>query len=154
MTRQTSLSDGEWSAYNGARLYYGKADHARTRTDEDKIMDEALSAAVRKRLINLRESAGEHLKKCFCPIFTVDDKDRPFLTGSCVPIVVGGVPFLITAAHVLDARKSSTLYITNEKDFIELEGKAHFIPMSSSCSRNDDIIDLDRVDIGPFRRFL
>lgn len=66
----------------------------------------------------LSDKMSESMDCCYkeaidfvCPIYGADDRSNPYHIGSCTLIELNGSKILLTAAHVLDENKYTTLYI-------------------------------------------
>lgn len=64
------------------------------------------------RLLAQRAAAKSYLlQRHVAPIYRVDSNNEPEHFGTCVFLTYGEKKFLVTAAHVLDAKKDTSLYI-------------------------------------------
>jgi hypothetical protein len=67
---------------------------------------------ARKQLIQERtRDAAKNLLPSVRPIFAGTKNGRLEMVGSSILLLVGGVRFVVTAAHILDNRKNTNLYI-------------------------------------------
>lgn len=95
---------------------------------------------------NLQE-AERRIQETVCPIYGIDNRDRPQLLGSSVLLRVTTRSFLLTAAHVLDEnKKKTTLYVGGADTLVELTGSSHRVA-SSTPDRGNDTLDFGIVDI-------
>jgi hypothetical protein len=90
----------------------------------------------------LREKYGESLRQ----VFSVTEYDTPHPLGSGVLIRFGSYHFLVSAAHVLDHLRSSTLYIGGNVGLVEVRGTASST-ISPTGVRADDTIDIGYVKL-------
>jgi hypothetical protein len=74
------------------------------------------------------------------PIYGSNDQGRPVHIGSCVLLMLGEAPVLLTAAHLLDESSRSTLYIGGEKSLVQLDGD-FFTSSKPGGSRANDHYD-------------
>src|ERR1051326_7888115 len=94
------------------------------------------------------ERQGESLQPV-CPIYSVDERGRPVLTGSAVLLRIANTHFLLSAAHVLDGNAGSTLYYGGRGPLKPLEGIAQKSSLPAGCSREDDKIDTGLMELKP-----
>lgn len=71
------------------------------------------------------ETIGDTIHRRICPLYSIDDRNRPHLMGSAVPFACGALRFLITAAHVcLSAKKTPIpLFTVGTQKAYPLTGK-------------------------------
>lgn len=75
-----------------------------------------------------------------CPIFCDREGERIYQVGSGVLIEFRGYEFLLTAAHVIDELKDSSLLVPHSKSEIKpIEGSYSYI--KASGRRDDDFLD-------------
>jgi hypothetical protein len=108
---------------------------------------EIMQMDVRARLLqeNLNQ-AERRIQNAVCPIYGLDDRDRPQLIGSSILLRVSIHSFLITAAHVLDANNRTTLYVGGPAELVQLAGSSYRVKPPTS-GRKDDSLDFGFVDI-------
>jgi hypothetical protein len=94
---------------------------------------------------NLGE-AERRVQCAVCPIYGIDSRDRPQLIGSAIPFRVAAHSFLLTAAHVLDENKQTTLYVGGVETLVPLAGSSHRV-RAPNASRQNDKLDFGFVDI-------
>jgi hypothetical protein len=94
---------------------------------------------------NLKE-AERRMQQAVCPIYGIDRQDRPQLIGSSVLFRVKEQSFLVTAAHVLDFNKESTIHIGGPTELVELTGNSYRVRPPPS-GREADVLDFGFVDI-------
>jgi hypothetical protein len=92
------------------------------------------------------QNAEQRIQGTVCPIYAVDDQRRPNLVGSSMLLRVATRSFLLTAAHVLDENKSSTLYVGGGDELVELTGRAHRTTPPTT-GRKDDLLDFAFIDV-------
>lgn len=83
------------------------------------------------------------LTKYMCPIYRVGLRGNPVLLGTAVPVEVSGESFLLSAAHVLDENRDSTLYVFMGEELTPLiapDSCTNTLP--SMGTREDDPIDI------------
>ena len=79
----------------------------------ERVLRENLSAAQRR------------IQNAVCPIYGVDDRGKPYLIGSSLLLSVGDRLLLVTAAHVLDWNKDTSLYVAGSVRPILIEGDSY-----------------------------
>jgi hypothetical protein len=95
----------------------------------------------RKREILYRvENFVKNTKKYICPIFGADKGGRPYLIGSSVLISLQGSRFIISAAHVFDENRETTLYLGGLKESSQIYSEV--TKSVSHESRTNDKIDI------------
>jgi hypothetical protein len=94
---------------------------------------------------NLREAEGRILERV-CPIYGINARRQHQLIGSSVLLSVASRSFLLTAAHVLDKNRDSSLYIAGSADIVALAGSSSRSG-SPTGNRDDDRLDFGFVDI-------
>ena len=72
------------------------------------------------------------------PIYASIDTRRPVHLGSSVFLKINDVPCLLTAAHVIDWNKHSSLYIAGETHLTEIEAE---FQITKADNRDDDRYD-------------
>lgn len=77
------------------------------------------------------------LTKTIIPIIGSTETGNPCPVGSGILLAVGSERFLITAAHVLDENKITSLYLPGESELIEISGPAR----QSRPPKNDRSLD-------------
>lgn len=60
-------------------------------------------------------------------IYGVDGEGRPYPIGTCVLLEVDGLHYIVTAAHVIDHNKDTTLFMNNDKGGVPLTGNFSII---------------------------
>jgi hypothetical protein len=94
---------------------------------------------------NRREAEGRILDR-ICPIYANNTRRQRQLIGSSVLLRVASRSFLLTAAHVLDKNRDSTLYVAGGADFVALAGPSS-LAGSTTANRDKDRLDFGLVDI-------
>lgn len=92
---------------------------------------------------NLR-NVQDRVQQTVCPIYEEDDRERPALFGSGVILRVPPRLFLLTAAHVLDRNRQSTLYVPGRDELVPLKGSSGRT-LEPASGRIDDKIDIGFV---------
>jgi len=77
------------------------------------------------------------LTNTIIPIIGSDEDGEPCPVGSGILFGVGNERFLITAAHVLDENKLTTLYLPGESELVELAGPGR----QSTPPKNNRLLD-------------
>src|SRR4051812_40294031 len=76
------------------------------------------------------------------PVYVLDSSGKPSAWGSVIFLAIGHIRFAISAAHVLDRRHTSHLYVQAGDEIVGLSGT--FTRLSRAGSTPED----DPVDIG------
>ena len=92
------------------------------------------------------QQAERRVQGAVCPIYGIDERDRPQLIGSSVPFRLGTRSFLLTAAHVLDENRRTSLYVGGLNDLVPLAGSSHRTG-TPIAGRRGDTFDFGFVDI-------
>lgn len=93
----------------------------------------------RERIYELSEHAASIFRQSVLPIYGSTPNGSPEHIGSCIALRLDGDPYLLTAAHVLDWNKESSLYIGHEElRLISMEFSATAKP---NGDRNADRFD-------------
>src|SRR5216683_6517479 len=79
----------------------------------------SMNEIVRERLAECTESVSAQFLPAIRPVYGVK-RARPDQIGSCTLIAIRDAKYLLTAAHVIDEREHSPLYVGGS-DLIELE---------------------------------
>lgn len=85
---------------------------------------------------------AEQLLPPTCPIYEANARGDPDLVGSSVLLRVADESFLLTAGHVMDRRRNTTLYVGGEPRMVELSGEYRTTRVPGSNSRKADRTDL------------
>ena len=109
-----------------------------------KPTKDALAEYMIQKIAAQAENESRKLLKYITAIYRVDAAGNPEQFGTGVFLNVGDQYFLVTAAHVLDDNKDSTLYIPSNQsgNLVILEG-ASFKSVADGEDRNND-----RTDVG------
>ena len=86
----------------------------------------------------------ERVQLAVCPIYGLDPCEKPFQVGSAILFTVATCSFLVTAAHVLDENKHTTLYVAGLNKLVPLAGPSHRV-QAPPTGRKDDSIDMGFV---------
>ena len=92
------------------------------------------------------EQAQHRVQGAVCPIYGNDERGRPQLIGSSVPFRLGTRSFLLTAAHVLDENRRTSLCVGGMSDLVPLAGTSYRTGTPSS-GRQGDKFDFGFIDI-------
>jgi len=102
---------------------------------------------VREQINNGSTNAGKKYKNAIRPIYGCDDKGKPLHIGTCVLVKIRGCRYLITAAHVVDESRNTTLYVGGDS-LIEIHGE--FICTSKpNNDRSQDHYDFGFLKLSP-----
>lgn len=115
-----------------------------------KPTKDALAEYMIQKIAAHAENESRKLLKHITAIYRVDASSNPEQFGTGVFLNVGDHYFLVTAAHVLDDNKDSTLYIPSNKSgvLVTLEG-ASFKSIADGGDRNNDRTDVGVVMLKP-----
>ena len=91
-------------------------------------MNECVEVLVRKFMNSVR------------PIYGSTEHGKPYHIGSCVLIEIDKKKYLVTAGHVIDHNKTTTLYVSGKSQLVQLEAEA-LITNSDTGRRDDDKLD-------------
>ncbi len=94
-----------------------------------------------RRLRDNLQATEHRVQRAVSPIYGLDNRDRPQLIGSAVLLSVTPHIFLITAAHVLDENKDTTLYLAGRHEPIEVAGPSYRV-LAPPSGRRDDNLDV------------
>jgi hypothetical protein len=94
---------------------------------------------VRHTLTSDPSAISAHLQRFICPIFGADARGKSRQVGSSVLFKVLSMPFLLTAAHVIDEQATTTLYVPGKGSLIELVGTAYSVAPPSTGRQNDHV---------------
>jgi hypothetical protein len=100
----------------------------------------AVNEVVRERMNKCVDILAKEYMKTVRPIYGSTEHGKPYHIGSCVLIEFNSIPYLITAAHVIDQNEITTLYVSGENNLIQIEAEA-LITKSSTGNRDDDKLD-------------
>ena len=92
------------------------------------------------------QQAERRVQGAVCPIYGIDEHDRPQLIGSSVPFRLGTRSFLLTAAHVLNENRRTSLYVGGVNDLVPLAGPSHRTGTTIDGRRGDSF-DFGFIDI-------
>jgi hypothetical protein len=91
----------------------------------------------------VREIYGESVRQ----MFAVTEYGTPDPVGSCVLLAIKDRKFLLTAAHVLDHAKTSSLYVGGVSELVLLKGESHRTEETGTPA--EDRLDFAFVAISP-----
>lgn len=97
---------------------------------------ETLDKIAISRINELTSNAMEQIGKAVLPIYGSTDTGRAMHIGSCIAVEKSGVKYLITAAHLIDSNKETTLYIGGNK-LITLQGEFIITSAPNGIRSND-----------------
>ena len=111
---------------------------------------DALAEYMIQKIAAQAETESRKLLKYITAIYRVDAASNPEQFGTGVFLNVADQYFLVTAAHVLDDNKDSTLYIPSNKsgNLVTLEGPS-FKSIADGGDRNNDRTDVGVVVLKP-----
>ncbi|MBS8239747.1 MAG: trypsin-like serine protease [Marinobacter sp.] len=103
------------------------------------------------QVVTLRDIARERMNTCsdqlarkflrsVRPIFGSTKHGEPEHIGSCVLVEFGGTKYVVTAAHVIDNNEQTTLYVSGEKNLVEIVGD-FLVTEPPSGHRGNDKLD-------------
>lgn len=97
------------------------------RSGHSKSAAQLDDAALRARVRDLMKAASDSAEKLFRaavrPIYGVTAGGRPDQLGSAVLIKIDDTPCLLTAAHVIDANESSSLYVGGDSALVQINAE-------------------------------
>jgi hypothetical protein len=99
-----------------------------------KTVQDVMSERVKECLTLAKDKFGPAIR----PIYASADARRPVHIGSSVLLKIDDIPYLLTAAHVIDWNKHCSLYIAGETHLTEI--KAEF-GITQADNRADDRYD-------------
>jgi hypothetical protein len=99
-----------------------------------------------ERVASNLSDAERRIQETVCPVYGVDARERPQLIGSSIPLSLSERIFLVTAAHVFDENKDTTLYVGGVDSLVELAGTS-FRTRAPLSGRQDDTLDFGFIDI-------
>jgi hypothetical protein len=105
----------------------------------ERVLRENLSAAERR------------IQNAVCPIYGCDDRGKPYLIGSSLLLSVGDKLLLVTAAHVLDWNRDTSLYVAGPVKPILIEGDS-YRTQPPKAGRDKDLADLGIIDVSNLPR--
>ena len=124
-------------------------------TDTMSLKKSALTPAeteqLRVRMNELTDQALARFRLAVRAVYTANDRGRPEHEGSCILLDIHGVKVLLTAAHIVDVNLDldRTLYVTGEKDLVELNGLQFGVTPKIEGSRDRDHLDFAFARIPP-----
>lgn len=101
-----------------------------------------------ERLDKCSKQMGQRFFGAVRPCFALDDASLPVALGSCFLMRLDGVPFLVTAAHVVDQSARTTLFVGSSDRPIPLEG-IFSVTSKPNGLRNDDPFDFAFAELSP-----
>jgi hypothetical protein len=99
-----------------------------------KTVQEVMNERVNECLAVAKDEFAPAIR----PIYASTDALRPIHLGSSVFLKIDDVPYLLTAAHVIDWNKRSSLYISGETHLTEVEAEFW---VTKADNRDDDRYD-------------
>ena len=84
------------------------------------------------------------------PIYGGDDQGKPYLIGSSLLLDVGDKLLLVSAAHVLDWNKDTSLYAAGPVKPMVIEGDS-YRTQAPKAGRDEDLADVGIVDVSNVR---
>jgi hypothetical protein len=117
---------------------------------KDDSRGSAASETERVLRENLR-AAERRIQNAVCPIYGCDDRGKPYLIGSSLLLSVGDKLLLVTAAHVLDWNKDTSLYVAGPVKPILIEGDS-YRTQPPKAGRDGDLADVGIIDVSNIPR--
>ena len=97
-------------------------------------------AQLRERMDELAERAQEQLRTAVRSVYRATKDGAPDQIGSCILLDLQGLKILLTAAHIIDENKATSLYVTGVTDLVLVE--AEFIcSIKPRGARSNDLLD-------------
>jgi desulfoferrodoxin (superoxide reductase-like protein) len=93
---------------------------------------------MNERVKDSQALAKDKFAPAIRPIYASEDNGRPIHVGSSLLLKINDVPHLLTAAHVIDWIKHSSLYIGGEGHLTEIEAEFR---VTKANNRDDDRYD-------------
>lgn len=103
---------------------------------------------VREQLHKLMRSAAKDIGNAVRPIYCATEQGKAEHLGSCVLLKWKGRSLLLTAAHVIDANKVTSLYIPAQKKLRKLEGSG-ISTTPPGGMRERDKLDFAILELSP-----
>jgi hypothetical protein len=97
-------------------------------------------AFVRQKLYLSMIAASHDIARAVLPVFFSSPQKRMKHLGSCVLVVIRGVPALLTAAHIIDDASKGTLWLGAGSNLIRIDGEGLITPKING-SRDQDRFD-------------
>lgn len=115
------------------------------------VLTTAETEQLRVRMNELTDRALARFRPAVRAVYTANDGGRPDHEGSCVLLDIYDVKVLLTAAHIVDVNVDlhRTLYVTGEKDLVELDGLQFGLSPKVKGSRDGDHLDLAFARVPP-----
>jgi len=82
-----------------------------------------LKDIARQRMNECSDQLARKFLRSVRPIFGSTKQGKPEHIGSCVFVEFGGAKYFVTAAHVIDENEQTTLYVSGEKNLVEVVGE-------------------------------
>ncbi len=101
---------------------------------------------TKKRLRENLRQAEHRVQNAVCPIYGINDRDKPQLVGSSILLRLPTRALLVTAAHVLDENKRTTLYVGGAEQLVQLVGPSYRV-LPPASGRQGDTLDFGFIDI-------
>lgn len=105
-----------------------------------------LSELTLERMNTCTESLAKKYLNSVKAIYGATENGKPEHIGSCVLIEHNGTKYLITAAHVIDTNKHTSLYISGESKLVQITGQC-LITAAPNEDRNQDKLDFSILQI-------
>ena len=93
---------------------------------------------------NIKSKINQELQSkmhCHCPLLGADEKGKPYLIGTGIVLDIDDNIFIATAAHVIDERKTTSIYT-----FLDDKDK-EIVSIFHSTIKPDDDRSKDKIDI-------
>lgn len=107
-----------------------------------------LKDAINEKIVSLPESARQRFRKAIVPIYGATDNGRATALGSALRIKINKIPYLVTAAHLIDHISYTSLNMPSEGKLLPVEGD-FFTTTKPDNSRTNDKFDFAFSKISP-----
>jgi hypothetical protein len=92
-----------------------------------------LTEAYRQQASNFVDAISHKVNESTKPIYGANCKGNPEHIGSCIFINIAGIKILLTAAHVIDWKRETILYVGGEQELVPIVGNFY-----STCKKDGD----------------
>src|SRR5579863_7186102 len=116
--------------------------------------DDSQSAAIAEMERVLRENLGaaeRRIQHAVCPIYGCDDRGKHYLIGSSLLLSFGDKLLLVTAAHVLDWNKDTSLYVAGPAKPTLIKSDS-YRTQPPKAGRDEDLADVGIIDVSNIPR--
>ena len=102
--------------------------------------DPALRQRLRALIISAADKAEQAFRPAVRPMYGVTENGRADQLGSAVLVSLDGTPCLLTAAHVVDQNRATTLYVGGDNTLVEIAAVFE-TTVAPAAGRNGDHYD-------------